>query len=389
MTKFMNARARESVLFASPLERALQAIGVAPAFSDGVFGDMAEEYAQRSAERGVFVARFCYLWDIVAATPYFLANAARYGSPGARVRLGVCVGALALLVTMAMSAVISRNGPPVRLVASAEHANAVVVNSKRPVQLEMRVLDEKGHQLESRGVHFAWASGRQIHVSSAGVVTCTRDGDAAVRASLGGISTLVNVQCRRIIDLQASAWMDFVVGDSAEDLPFVAYGAAGQQVTELRGSVHNADSSIATLSGSSVHPRAVGHTAIDIALGDYVERILVLVHERVPSFEGLRPNQELVAVPVHFAAGDTVNLTLPQGNFWLKYLAKGAEDAPPTITVNGMVSCKPGSGSLGLSRRVNASYCMVHAPGASVTLSHRFAGTTSVNGLLALDRVDR
>jgi hypothetical protein len=266
------------------------------------------------------------------------------------------------------------------------------VNNVRPAQLQMRVLDGAGHVLKTDSVRYRWISGAPITVSPSGAVTCTRRGNAVVRASLGTIGTVVTVRCHPVQEIRASAWIDFVAGDSARHLPFVAIGVDGSPVTELRGAASVIDSSVATLLGPSIRPRAVGATSVDVKVGDRMARMEVVVHERVRSFEGLRADQQYVAVPILLAQGDTVRHSLPRGVFWLKYMPQHAGEAPPTITVDGAIACTPGDGIRVYSVPLDefGTYCRVRSDpgGAAVTLAHGRTGPLSLRGSLAIERVE-
>ncbi|MEO8335524.1 MAG: hypothetical protein ABI664_11160 [bacterium] len=374
----------------SLIEHCLQALGADPAFTDAVFGDLAEEYAGRAMRQGVVAARMHYASNIFRSAPYLMASAIRQGGTRARIRVGASVAMLALLITVGVVALLARAGPPARLVAGVgASAGGIVVNNVKPAQLEMLVLDKSGRQLASREVRYRWASGAPISISANGVVTCTRHGDARVRASLGAIATDFDVWCRPVQEVRAFSWIDFIAGDPPRHLPFVAIGLDGNAVTELRGAASVFDTSVAKLEGSSIRPMAVGRTVVSVDVGDKNALMQVIVHEPVRTFDGLRANQRNVAVPVHLARGDTISWTLPKGVFWLKYLSRRPGEAPPTITVDGDISCSGGNGirSYLVSLDVFATYCLVRTHGATVILAHGAFGIYVVDGALALERV--
>lgn len=159
--------------------------------------------------------------------------------------------------------------------------------------------------------------------------------------------------------------------DTARHLPFEALGVEGRRITQLRGAASVMDTSVARLMGSSIYPRAVGQTSVDVKVGDREVHMSVFVHETVRSFEGLRPDQRLVAMPVQLAQGDTVQWALPKGMLWLKYLPRRPGDAPPTITLDGTASCTSGNGMpvYRVPHDVYAAYCTVGSAGARRSLT--------------------
>jgi hypothetical protein len=279
----------------------------------------------------------------------------------------------------------------VRLAAAVANASdGIVLNTMKPVQLQMRAFDKRGRSVASSDVRYRWVSGAPIAISPEGVVSCAERGNAIVSASLGAITTKVDLRCRPVTEVRASSWVDLMMGDAPRDLPFVAIGVDGLPVMQLRGEARVIDSSVATLKGTTITPRAIGQTAVVVDVGDRNAMMHVIVYERVASFVGLRPEQRAVAVPVRLAQGDTVHWTLPVGTFWIKYLPRHPSDAPPTISLSGTVNCSAGNG-LSTHRvplEVYAVYCLVRPGGATVDVAHGRVGAQIVEGSLALQRVD-
>ena len=285
-----------------------------------------------------------------------------------------------------------RDGPPARLVAGiGDSSDGIVVNNMRPVQLTTRVLDTRGHVLGSGAVRYQRMSGAELTLSPQGALTCEQRGDATVRASLGTIITDVDVHCRPVKELRASTWVDLVAGDPPRDLPFVATGVDDRPVLQLRGAARVLDSSVAALEGTTIRPRGIGQTSVSVDVGDRRVRMEVVVHEPVNSFVGLRADQRFVAVPVRLARGDTLHWNLFAGAFWLRYVPRQSGGLPPTIAVNGAISCAPGDGLMAyrLPLEEVATYCIVRPGGATVTLAHGATGAAVIEGSLALDRVAR
>jgi hypothetical protein len=391
MRASLQSGARGSSEPRSFLQRLLLALGTDPDVAEAVVGDLTEEYAVRRAQRGDAVAWLWLLHEALRSLPPFLWSAIRHGTPAVRARLAAAVAGCALAITIVVVALLSRDGPPSRLVANAGNGvDGIVVNNLRPVRLEMHALDKRGRRVSSHGVQFRWASGVPATISPAGVLTCTHDGDVTVRASLGAVVTDVGVMCRRVREMYASSWIDLVAGDSARPLPYVALGVDGSPVTELRGQATIVDSSVATLAGAGIRPRAVGRTHVRLDIGDRGTQILVTVHEPVRTFDALRDDQRYVAVPVHLARGDTLRWALPREAFWLAYLPRHQGDAPPTIILDGVISCAPGDALHQYLTPMDEPrmYCVVYSAGAGVTLAHGSAGAPEVDGSLIFQRVD-
>jgi hypothetical protein len=329
----------------SVTERLLRAVGVEPTLVDCVFGDLAEERAERAERYGRALAGLWCVEQVVRSTPHLLVSAYRFGGPAARARLCAALGVIALATAGVGAAIALRDGPPARIIPDlANAADGIIVNNVKPVQLPMRVVDKRGRRLESQPVHYAWASGARIAVSPTGEVRCGFAGDAVVRASSGAASTDVFVRCRPVRNIDHSNWVDLLEGAPPTALPFTAIGLNGEPVLQLRGAVRVEDSSVVSYDGSVLRPRKVGHTVVSVEVGDRRVAMSVIVHETVQSFASLRPDQRNVAIPVHLTRGDTVHWVLPPGLFWLKYLPHRASDTPPTITVEGNIACSTGDG---------------------------------------------
>jgi hypothetical protein len=374
----------------SAMESFLVSVGADDIFVEAVLGDLAEEYAELSEHRGVALARLWYAGEALRSAPHVALYALRSGSPRARARLLACVAAIAVVPVAALIAHQFRDGPPAHLSADGADAdNSVIVNNLNPARLTMHAFDVAGHQLAGQGLRYAWVSGVPVAITPSGVVTCTADGDAVVRVSLGVLTSNVGVHCRRVKEVRASSWINFIVGDSARDLPYLALGMNDRPVTELRGSARVLDNSVATLAGASITPRKAGRTTVEVRVGDRGARMEVLVHERVRSFEGLRADQRLVAIPVHLAQGDSIHLALPAGVFWVKFVPTRAGSTPPSISLSRDVAWALSDGFRTYRSPLEevAVYCTA-GTGASVTVAHGRVGARSVDGMIALERIE-
>jgi hypothetical protein len=281
--------------------------------------------------------------------------------------------------------------PPARLIpAFPTPEDGIVVNTTRPVKLEMRAFDERGRPVASEGVSYRYVSGAPIALSPQGVLTCSERGDVTVHASLGRASGDFTVQCRPVYSIRSATWIDFVTGDPRRDLPFIALDTDERPVMQLRGSAHVADSSIALLEGTTIKPRAPGMTFVSVEVGERKADMAVIVHELVPSFVGLRPDQRFVAMPVRLSQGDTVRWNLPKGAFWIKYMSRGEAQAPPTIELFGDGLCTNGEGGKAYRMPLgeHGKYCYVWKSGALAMVAHGVTGAAVVEGVLMLERIE-
>ena len=372
---------------ASPpaVDRALQAIGADPSFAEAVLGDLSEEFAMRAERDGWGAARWWYVREAARSTPHLLRSALRSASPARRARWAayvagsVALAAAAIVLVMAASA-----GPPARLVAGDGGAEGVTVNNRFPVALPLRVLDARGRELDGRAVRYRWTSGAPVTLSPTGVITCTRQGDLTVRASLGLLSTRFLVRCRPVKDIRATIWNDFVVGDPERELPVDFVAPDGGFVTRIAGRLKIRDSTIATVNGMRIRPVSPGRTFLELSVGDAATSAAVTVFEPVPSLEGLRPDQRAVAVRVRLTRGESVRWSLPTGLFELAIMPGPDRTTSPTVRVDGPVMCLPS-----LRPGVSRSRCLVRSGGASLIVAHAgLAGGVVAAGSIGLQRED-
>ncbi len=375
----------------SLLEELLIQLGFDDVFVDGVLGDLAEECAERREAHGVARANAWRVREVVRSLPHWIRSALRRGDLNTRLRVA---GVLALLVSLAASGMIAyamRDGAPSAIVlGGGDPIEGVVVNHTEPTMLRADLLDDRGRRLIGDTIEFRQISGAPVSLSRKGEVHCRANVDATIRATAGGVSTTLELHCRPVHELRVSDWVDFVVGDSPRDLPFVALDGNGARVTQLRGSATIGDSSIAALEATRVRPRAAGVTDVKLVIGDRARKMRVVVHGIVSSFIGLRDDQSHVAIPVRLAQGDTVGYKLPHGAYWLKYLPRHADEAPPTIELGGGGNCGNSDGlrDYRVVSDVVMTYCVIQSDHAYVTVSHGMGGLPVIEGAIALDRVD-
>jgi hypothetical protein len=369
-------------------ERAMDFAGFDAEFVDAILGDLTEERAERAARDGVLRARLWYAREIVRSAPHLVIAALRRGGRGARAVLGLIICATLLAASATAAFILLRDGPPARLVSDlADDADVILLNQQRAVRLPMRVLDERGHVLESDAVRYAWQAGAPISVSPIGVVQCTEAGDAVIRASVADVTQQLTVHCRPVAAIRTSSWVDLIAGGEPRDLPFVAVDADDKPIVELRGDFYVSDTSVAALNGMIVRPRRTGRTGVEIKIGDRKVSTQVIVHERVASFIGLRADQPHVAIPVRLARGDTLHFALPRGTYWIKYIPLHAGEGPPTIELEGPANCFPSNGLnvYRLPTDIFGNHCSASA-GATLKIGHGRHGAAVVEGFVALDR---
>jgi hypothetical protein len=274
---------------------------------------------------------------------------------------------------------------PARLVTPGPgDADTVIVNAMRAARLQMSVADQYDRRAPAVGVHFRRLTGT-VPVSHSGIVTCPLTEDAAVRATLGPLTREFVLRCRPVKWVEAVSSLNLVAGDSARPLHFVARGPDGARVTELRGDVTIEDGRVAQLVGPAVRPIRAGRTVAGVTAGTATANILILVHRLVTTFVGNPRDDDLLAMPVRLARGDTIELPTPKAAFWLTYLPRDPDDAPPTIELRGSGGCSNGDGVR--AKRVEVGeytrYCIT-GDGATIRLAHGVAGADTVKGTIAL-----
>jgi hypothetical protein len=333
---FASVRPTAPATDASLLERLLHAIGADPEFADAVLGDLAEEHALRAARDGDVAARAWYVREALRSAPHLIRSALRHAARHSPARLALVLAGVALVPTVAVIAMLLRNGPPAQLVAEdANVSDGIVVNYIRPVQLTMRVLDAAGHVLKSaKGVQYRWTSGTPVPVTPGGVVTCTQRGDATVHVSLGPVATSLLIHCRPVGEVHAPWMMNLVVGGPVQEWPFEAVGVDGSPVTLMTGRLAVSDSTIATLEGQRVRARAQGSTDLTLRVGDREASAWVHVYEPASTLERIRAGQRL-AIPVRVAGGEMREFRLPAGRerYYITMLPDGDVESMPRFAI--------------------------------------------------------
>jgi hypothetical protein len=288
-------------------------------------------------------------------------------------RMRTVTAALALLVASACK------GPPVRLVAG--NFDTVVVSSRRPVQLPVRVFDAAGHALQTTGVRYRWTSGVRVPVSAAGMVTCMQPGDATVNVSLGEAATSVLLLCRPVRDVRALPMMNLVVGAPAKELALEAFGLDGRPVTLLTAQITVEDSTIATVDGARIRALAPGETNLTMRVGDRQTFASVHTYERVLTPERILPGQHL-AVTVRLTGGEMQRWRLPAAReiYFVAMIPDNDEERAPGLAIVG-ANCGP-------ARVYANSYFCLAQHDASVIVYHpqQVDSAQALKGTLAIWR---
>ena len=368
-------------------ERMLQALGVDAAFAEDVLGDLIEEYALRREREGSGAARVWVVGEGLRSAPHVVRSALRTLSLHGPARVVGSVMGLAIASFGAVAALQARKGPPAYLVAGVTGAgDRIVVSTRRPVQLPMRVFDADGDVLAATGVRYSWESGAPASVAPDGVVRCSGRGDAVVRAALGPLVTRVVLSCQPVRWLHMRGWYNFTLGDPAQAMRVGAIGLDGAPVSRLAADVRVEDPSVATFErtpeGMRIRPLAPGRTRVHVSAGGRHTGTAVTVFEPVSTLEGLRPEQRYVLASTRLAARTSVRWPLPLGRFWLVNQVDGNGDAP-ALAVAGPVTCVPAPGP-----GVYRTRCSARGSGASVTLAHPGPNARALDAVLALERDD-
>lgn len=230
------------------------------------------------------------------------------------------------------------NGPPARIVVGT--ADTLVVNSRRALQIPVRILDAAGRVMSMTGVHYQWTAGDSITVSATGSVTCTQRGDATLRVSLGGVATSVLIRCRPVRSVRIAGPMQFILGDSAQEMPVEVLGVDGEPVDLFAATVTILDRTVATANGLRIHARSIEGTVAELRVGDESASVGIHVYERVGTLVGLRPEQRFVAVPLHLVSGEVRRWPLPPGQWMLTMLPYEDEARGLRLRIEG-ANCMP------------------------------------------------
>lgn len=223
-------------------------------------------------------------------------------------------------------------------------ADTLVIHSRRAAQIPVRVLDAAGRVMPVTGVRFQSTSGDSTPISATGMVTCTRRADVHLRVSLGGVATNALLRCRPVRSVRVVGPMQFILGDSSQEMQIEVRGMNGERLDTFAMAVTVTDSTVVTVHGLRIHPRSIKGTVADVRVGDESAGFGIHVYERAATLDGLRPEQQFVAVPLRLASGEVRRWHLPTGQWMftmmpyedegrgLRLRVEGANCVPATLT---------------------------------------------------------
>jgi hypothetical protein len=220
--------------------------------------------------------------------------------------------ACAVMVLVACAACTGRR--PARL--SAGNSGTVIVNSRRPVQLPVRVVDAAGRVLGSRGLRYEWVSGDHVPLSDGGRVTCERPADSRVRVTRGDLTMQLVLRCQPIAGFRLPRGIHLQVGGPPQELEVNAVDAGGRPVMLVAGTASVRDSQVAVLDHGLVYPGAAGFTYVKVEVGDCVSWIPVDVIAQEATPAELRPFQEF-ASSLRLVGGEMRSWHIAQGRYEL------------------------------------------------------------------------
>ena len=371
--------AARSVRAASVVEEVLHALGAGSPLSEDVIGDLAEEYEARRARDGERAARWWYARQATAAVPHLLWSAVRHGEPAARAQLLACIAGVAF-VSLVIAVVRARSAPATLVAGIGSVPNEVVVSTVRPVKIPVRVRDGWGRMLPDSGVRFAAAAGAVASVSPDGVAQCVRPGKVAVRASVGSVTTRLQLDCQPVSQLRMKHWFNLLLGEPAQELHVGGFDLEGRPITRLAARMTVHDTTIAQVTGTRVRATAPGRTFLTVSVGEEWVIAAVTVFEPVASLARLRPDQRFVIAPVRLQPGESVRWPLTPGSVWLVNQVD-RDGSAPVLEVAGPASCDPAP-----APGVYRTWCHVRGPGATVTLSHPRSASSAIESTLAMER---
>ena len=221
--------------------------------------------------------------------------------------------ALASLLGLACRSPAPAAGPIARI--EAGDADTITVYDRLPVQLPVRALDATGHEVANTPFGFTWLSGDSIPVSSSGAAMCHRRGSAAIGVTLGMLFRRIEVRCVPVRSVRMAGPLNLLAADSTHRLVAEVLGLDGRPVEQYRGAIEILRPSVVRVAAGRVLPLAPGGTLLTLTVGGESATIAVHVFEPVATLNGLRPEQDHVAVPLQLARGESVGWPLPAGTW--------------------------------------------------------------------------
>jgi hypothetical protein len=266
-----------------------------------------------------------------------------------------------LLAFLALAAACTEsNGPPVRLVGGA--ADTVIINNRAEIRIPLRVLDAHGHSLPDSGVRYRLIVGHQIALSPTGKIKCLHSADATVQASLGSLAATMLVRCRPVKRVHIDGPIQFLLPDTAQEMPLRVVDLDGNPVSLLSGTTDIIDTTVATIDGIRVIPKAPGATVAGVRFGNVSAGVGVHVYEKVTGLDALQQGKKFVGVSLRLAGGEMKRWNLPAGSWMLTMLPESDEVNGVRLRIEG-ANCSP----LQLTRRRYG--CFVKSAGTVIVFN--------------------
>lgn len=257
------------------------------------------------------------------------------------------------------------------------HADTFTVHSREPVQLPVRAFDPTGREVAAPRVNVTWMSGDSIPVSSAGAVTCLKRGNATVGASIDSAFARVVVRCLPVGSVRMLGPLDILLSDSSQQLHAEVVGLDGKPMGAVPGMTKILHPSVIRVEAGRVIPVSAGGTLLSFRVGDEGATIAVHVYEEVATLDGLRPEQDHVAVSLRLRRGESRSWTLPVGTWMIGWEPHGDFPDGAHLDVQGLY-CQ-GSGPM---------LCLSKA-GTFLRVSHaRTSNAGELHGMLLLRRTN-
>jgi hypothetical protein len=201
---------------------------------------------------------------------------------------------------------------------SAGTSDTVTINTRRPLWLNVNVVNFAGRSLPQSALRFAFAGGDSVSLTTDGQVICGRRSDSNVSVVGGSVSALLTVLCRPIIGVAFTPGLRLFAGGASSPLPLVAIGPDHQVVLLRSPRTQLGNDSIASINGLLIGPRMPGLTWVDVTVGDCIQTIEIAVDDSVAMIDSLvRPYTAYVA-SLSGASGTQWRLGPGRYELWLR-----------------------------------------------------------------------
>ncbi|MEJ7761064.1 MAG: hypothetical protein WKF55_15895 [Gemmatimonadaceae bacterium] len=194
------------------------------------------------------------------------------------------------------------NEPPARIVAGS--SDTIIINNRAGIRIPIRVLDVSGKTLPDSDARFRLVNGREVRVSTNGIVTCTRSVDANVEVTIGALHKSTVIRCRPVKKVYIAGPIQFLLPDTAQEMRMNVLDLDGSSVSLLSGTPWIRDTTIATIDGIRVIPKSPGVTLAKVRFGNESGWVGVHVYERATSLDGLARGKESLGIPVRLKGNE-------------------------------------------------------------------------------------